>query len=208
MPEKKLTDKESLQIIEMMIGRARQEERASGWGWIVWGGLLILASLLHYWFATAGIPYVDEVWNGFGVAAAILIFYSAFRNRAQARKGKARTYTGDLVNKIGNAFFLSLLVLTLGNVSSGVNANGTNFGYLLMLYAFWMYIHGSAFRFKLLTYGAFVNWTGAVLIFIFHKQLGSNVLLIHALCVFLGYIIPGYVAQKKLREESQSSVNL
>lgn len=208
MAEKKLTDKESLQIIEMMIGRARQEERTTGWGWMVWGGLLILASLLHYWSLVSGMPYGNEVWAGFGVAAAVLIVYSTWKNRSMAGKGNARTYTGDLVNNLSHAFFLSLVIVSFGNATTGLNENGSNFGYLLLLYAFWMYIHGSAFRFRLLTYGAFVNWAGAIAIFSFYEQLGRNILLVHAVCVFLGYIVPGYVAQKKLREESQSSVNL
>jgi hypothetical protein len=208
MPERKLTDKESLQIIEQMIGRARQEERTTGWKWMVWGGLLFIASLIHYWFLVSGIPYGNVVWTGFGIAAALLVVYSTWRHRSAVRKGNARTYTGDLVNNLGHAFFLSLVIVSFGNATTGLNENGSNFGYLLLLYAFWMYIHGSAFRFRLLTYGAFVNWAGAIAIFSFYEELGRNILLLHAFCVFLGYIIPGYVAERKMSGQSKPLMNL
>jgi hypothetical protein len=202
MAEKKLSDKESLLIIEQMIGRAKQEDRTSGMGWIIWGWLLFLASIAHFISIQAGRNYGNYIWNGFTVGAVVLIFMSAFPKR---RKGAVRTYTAEMVDKFGNAFFLSLLVMVLGNIATKVNNTGANFGYLMLLYAFWMYIHGAAFRFRLLTAGAFINWAGAVVIFIWMKQLGSYVLLVHALCVLTGYIIPGYVAQRQFDNAAKNA---
>jgi hypothetical protein len=115
------------------------------------------------------------------------------------REPKVKTYTNELVNRLGIAFFISLLVTAVGNYFSGANINGTNFGYLLLLYGFWMFIHGSAFRFNLLKAGAFINWAGAVIIFIWHLNWEKIFYLVHAACVALGYIIPGHIAQRRFR---------
>lgn len=193
MKETKLTNTESLQIIEQMIGRAKQEEKDSGWGWILWGCLLFFASIIHYVALLNGKQYGNLIWNAFAIAAFLLMAYSFFMKK---KAPSVQTYTGELVGKIGNAFFISLVVAVVGNVTSGLTSTGVNFGYLLLLYAFWMYIHGAAYRFNLLKYGAFINWAGALAIFIWHKELGKHILLVHAVCVLLGYIIPGYIAQK------------
>lgn len=197
MPEPRLTENESLQIIEQMIGRARQEEKDSGWGWIVWGCLLFLASITHYVLIKAGVPRPSRAWNYFAYAAALLVLISVVSRFIGAGKGRVRTYTKEMVDKMGLAFFISLVVMSYGNSITELNNSGVNFGYLMLLYAFWMYIHGSAYRFPLLKYGAYVNWLGAVLVFYFAKELGAEVLLVHAACVALGYLIPGFVAQKR-----------
>jgi hypothetical protein len=197
MEEKKLSNTESLQLIEQMIGRAKQEEKQNGLGWIIWGWMLFLASFSHYILLVLGIKGGMIVWNVFGIAAFALMAYNLYQENIAKSSDPVKTYTGELVSKIGSAFFISLLILVVGNYTTNADRSGVNFGYLLLLYAFWMYIHGAAFRFNLLKYGAFLNWIGALVIFIWYRELGRNTLLIHAVCVLAGYIIPGYIAQKR-----------
>jgi len=203
MEEKNLTQSESLQLIEKMITRAREDEKDSGSGWIIWGWLLFLASILHYLMILIDIRKSQLVWVIFGVISLLLVAFSIFRKWKNGGRSKVRTYTGELVNKIGLAFFVSLLCLVVGNFTTGVNKTGENFGYLLVLYGFWMYIHAAAFRFQLLKYGAFINWAGALVIFIWHEELGKNILLVHAACVALGYLIPGHVAQRNYLHQNK-----
>jgi len=197
MEEKKLSNTESLQLIEQMIGRAKQEEKQNGLGWIIWGWMLFLASFSHYILISLDIKGGMIIWNVFGIAALALMAYNLYQENIAKSSDPVKTYTGELVSKIGNAFFISLLILVVGNYATNADRTGVNFGYLLLLYAFWMYIHGAAFRFNLLKYGAFLNWIGALVIFLWYRELGRHTLLIHAVCVLAGYIIPGYIAQKR-----------
>ena len=43
MEEKKLSEQESLQIIQEMIYTAKKEQKDNGMGWIVWGWMLFAA---------------------------------------------------------------------------------------------------------------------------------------------------------------------
>lgn len=203
MSETKMTNNESLLLIEQMIGRAKREERDSGWGWIIWGFLLFFASIIHYILILAGTNKGGMVWNVFGILAVIIFTVSLSGKYFKKGKPAVKTYTGELVDMIGNGFFISLLVIVIGNATTGVGNTGANFGYLLLLYAFWLFIHGAAFRFKPMKYGAFVNWAGALVIFLWYKDLGKHVLLIHAICVLLGYIIPGFMAQKNFARKNK-----
>jgi hypothetical protein len=208
MDGKKMTNNESLQLIEQMIGRAKHEEKDSGWGWIVWGILLFAASIIHYFLLLAGVKGGGMVWNIFGILALILIAVSLTGKYRSKGKTVVKTYTGELVDMIGNGFFVSLGVVVIGGITTGIGNTGANFGYLLLLYAFWLFIHGAAFRFKPMKYGAFINWGGALVIFIWYKDLGRHVLLIHAICVLLGYIIPGFMAQKNFARKNSEGDNM
>lgn len=186
---------ESLRLIEQMIGRARAAEKDSGRGWIVWGWLLFLASVIHYGLIKAGIQKGILVWQIFGVTAAVLVFYEQFLRKYFVKPVvTVKTYTNELVSKLGIAFFISLAILVFGNSQLDINNSGLNFGYLLILYGFWMFIHGSAFRYRLLIIGAVINWAGAFMIFYFKEKLGAEVLLLHAFCVAMGYLVPGHIA--------------
>jgi hypothetical protein len=196
--ENKLTNTESLQIIELMINRAKSEEKDSGKGWIIWGWLLFIASMTHYVMNMFDFNEGRKVWLVFGVAGIILMMYSVYRKRFLNGDQPVRTYTGELVDRIGDAFFISLMVTVIGANATGAFSSGVNFG---------LYIHGAAFRFQPMKYGAYINWAGAIIIFLWYKELGRNILLIHAACVALGYIIPGYMAQKKFGKKNNPVVN-
>jgi hypothetical protein len=193
-----LSGQDSLRLIEQMIGRARAAEKESGRGWIIWGWLLFLASLIHYFMIRSGMRNGILVWKVFGIAAILLAMYEMiFRKFFSKSNLKVKTYTNELVNKFGIAFFISLLVMVFGNSQTGMHQTGINFGYLLLLYGFWMFIHGSAFRYRLLIIGAIINWAGALLIFYFREKLGAEILMVHAFCVAMGYLIPGHIARVK-----------
>jgi hypothetical protein len=197
MEKNQLSGTDSMKIIEQMIGRAKEEEKDSGLGWIVWGWMLFLASIINYVMIVIDAPDKYVIWNYFGLAGILFFLYILLIKPFLKTRIKVMTYTNELVNRIGIAFGISLFIMVFGNQRSGMNTSGLNFGYLLIIYGFWMYIHASAFRYKLLKAGAFVNWAGAIVIFIFYKELGKNILLVHAACVALGYLIPGHIAQKR-----------
>lgn len=198
MEKNQLSGADSMKIIEQMIGRAKEEEKDNGLGWIIWGWMLFLASIINYVMIVMDAPNKYIIWNIFGAISIILVLYSLVRKKLSVKHSpQVKTYTNELVGRMGVAFFISLVIMVFGNAATGINFTGVNFGYLLLLYGFWMYIHGSAFRDKLLVAGAFVNWAGAIIIFLFYKELGKNILLVHAACVAIGYLIPGHIAQQR-----------
>jgi hypothetical protein len=203
MEKNQLSGNESMKIIEQMIGRAKEEEKDNGLGWIIWGWMLFLASIINYIMIAMDAPNKYIAWNFFGLFALIFFVVQFIRKRFFiASRPRVKTYTNELVDRMGTAFFVSLLIMVFGNSATGLNSSGVNFAYLLLLYGFWMFIHASAFRYDLLKAGAFINWAGAIIIFIFYKDLGKNILLVHAACVALGYLIPGHIAQKRFGKKT------
>ena len=220
MEEKQLNERESLQLIQQMITMAKKEQRDDGRGWIIWGWLLFLASVLtvanlHFlWFQTF------FFWNAFGVATILIFAYETIAGKILKRSAAVKTYTGDLFTRLNAGFFICLVFIIVAlNVGTRVIAKKygvmdltfINIGYALLinLYAFWILIYGTALNFRPSIIGAYATWTfGAVALFV---QDFEQVMLLHAGAVLVGYIIPGHLANKefrRLKREDKAAVRV
>jgi hypothetical protein len=196
MEEKKLTEQESLIIIQQMIQTAKQEQKDDGKGWIIWGWLLFLASsftLLNInfkWFS------VYFFWNIFGAISLVLLLFELIRYLFVKRKEKVRTYTKDLFEKLNTGFFISLMLIVF-SINLGVNPL-KGFALLLGLYGFWILIYGAVLNFKPSIIGAYITWAFAFAsLFVSDFRLTMG---LHAIAVLCGYIIPGHIAFKQFNK--------
>lgn len=198
MEEKKLSGEESLLLIQQMIQVARDEHREKGDGWLIWGWLLFGASVASIIMSYAKLGrYIGWMW--LGMLAVGLVVYAIGHLQKQKRE-KVHTYVQELLNRIENGFFISLFAIV---ASSYISDSNFSFGYFYILYAFWMFIHGSAIRFRPLIIGAWVNWAAAIAIF--GVQDFKYDMMISALAVLVGYLIPGYMLRAEYRKKMQSS---
>ena len=197
MEERNITEKESLHLIQQMIQVAKEEHRENGDGWLIWGWLLFLASISSAILAYVEIRgYIAWIWSGILVIG--LVIYLVFHVLTR-RDERVKTYVQELLDRIGAGFFISLFAI----VAEGFILNSSySFGYYYILYAFWMFIHGSAIRFRPLIIGAYVNWLAAIAIFLLHDL--AQIMAVSAIAVLIGYLIPGYMLRaeyrKKMRE--------
>ena len=197
MEERNITEKESLHLIQQMIQVAKEEHRENGDGWLIWGWLLFLASISSAILAYLEIRgYIAWIWSGILVIG--LVIYLVFHVLTR-RDERVKTYVQELLDRIGAGFFISLFAI----VAAGFILNSSySFGYYYILYAFWMFIHGSAIRFRPLIIGAYVNWLAAIAIFLLHDLV--QIMAVSAIAVLIGYLIPGYMLRaeyrKKMRE--------
>src|SRR5438552_7911977 len=201
MEEKKLTEQESLYIIQQMIQTAKQEQKDNGKGWIVWGWLLFIISLLTYaniqyhWYDTA------FFWNVFGGIVLLWLLFIIIRHVFVKMPQRVKTYTADLFDKLNGGFFV-FLILIIFSMNLGVPPS-KGFMLLIGLYGFWILIYGAALNFKPSIIAAYVTWAiGFVGLFIdkFEEIPDKRfqwVMLFHALAVLCGYIIPGHIANKE-----------
>ena len=198
MEEKNLSGEESLQLIRQMIQVAKDEHQEKGDGWLIWGWLLFSASLASVILSyTDGRKYVGYVWLGM-IAVGIVVYIVTHAGKKQQEK--VQTYVQELLQKIGTGFFISLVVIIIANFQSKTLFV---FGYFYVLYGFWMFIHGSALRFRPLIIGAFVNWAAALAIFAIDSFRYD--MMVSTVAILVGYLIPGYLLRADYRKKSQSS---
>jgi hypothetical protein len=198
---KEMTQQESLMIIQQMIQTAKQEQKDDGRGWIIWGWMLFLASIL-----TVINSYYNWVnnfffWNAIGLLTIPLMLVERFLMK---KTGKVKTYTATLFEKLNTGFFICILFIIV-SMNIGVSPV-KGFALLIGLYGFWILIYGAALDFKPSIIAAYIVWAfGAIALF----QIDFNtVMLLHAAAVLCGYIIPGHVANIRFKKEAvQKSYN-
>lgn len=190
--EEAFSHKSSLHLIEQMISAAKDQHNERGEGWLIWGWILFTVSVASVLLIYANMAqYIGWVWTAVLPLGLLLYFILHFKNR---RQKTVKTYVSLLLDRIEAGFFISLVVMIAGgNIIGNYQHQYAHylFGYYYVLYAFWMYIHGSATRFKPLIFGAFFNWAAALLIFFLTGF--KYIMMVSAAAVLAGYIIPGYL---------------
>ena len=185
-----LSHRQSFGIIEKMILAAKNEHRKKGDGWLIWGWLLFAASVSSaVLMAIHKGEYIEYIWIGMLLIGLMINF--ALYQRIK-RKNEVTSYVEELLKKFGIGFFISLFVI----IAAGyISRNAGAFGYYYILYAFWMFIHGSAIRFRPLIVGAVVNWIAALAIFLMNDFF--YVMIISSIAILIGYLVPGYLLRNQ-----------
>jgi hypothetical protein len=192
-----LSNKQRLHLIEQMISAAKDEHRESGIPWLFWGSLLFGASVTSIvLMLVEKMEYISQVWSGMLVAGSVIYSIMAFTTKREAVK----TYVEELLERFEKGFFISLFAMVAGLFL--LDAGGRLFGFYYILYAFWLFIHGSAIRFRPLIIGAFFNWVAAILIFIMDDFLYS--MIVSAIAIFIGFIVPGYLLRKQYIKQNKN----
>ena len=155
MEDKPINEQESLDLIRQMIHTAKKEQKDDGRGWILWGWMLFLASVLTVanirlqWFNTF------FFWNLFGAFTVVAMIIETIQNIRKRNSEKVRTYTKDLFQKLNLGFFISLMFIIV-SINVGVSPI-IGFPLLINLYAFWILIYGTALDFKPSIIAAYVT---------------------------------------------------
>ena len=193
-----MTGEESLKIIQQMIEVAKDEQNDRGDGWLIWGWILFSVSVLSAIFMKTGLgQYIGTAWTAALVVGLAIYFLGHLV--VKKKKELSKTYVKDILDRIGTGFFISLFVLVAASfLTNSISA----FGYYYVLYAFWMFIYGSVLKFRPLIYGAVINWIAAISIFMIKDFF--FIMVISAVAILLGYIIPGYLLRADYNKKKQS----
>ena len=200
--EIQLSGQESLSIIQQMIATAKQEQKDDGKGWIVWGWAIFAASLLTIvnqrmdWFSTF------FFWNIFGLLTLVLMTYEIIRDFFLKKKERVKTYTQVIYQKLNIGFFVCLMFIIVSmNVGVGPMKG---FSLLLALYGFWILIYAALLDFRPSLIGAFITWAcGMASLF---ATTFEWVMILHAIAVLCGYIIPGHIANREFNKLHSRSI--
>ena len=106
--EQNLSNEESLKLITSMINTAKGNIQEGYVFFLIWGWLVIIASLLHYVFLKFSIIKHPEI------AWSILIigfFLSAWYGYKMGKKSRVKTYSDRIYGQIWLAFLISYFIL-------------------------------------------------------------------------------------------------
>jgi hypothetical protein len=193
---------QSLQLIESMINKAKNNFADNGFLYLLWGYTICFCALFHYaciqWQLHI-IPRPEMIW----MLTWLVGIFQAIYLRKKDKQRTAKTYTEDIISYIWITFAVCAGVATF-IVLNVFKLNNWIFMYpiILMLYGMPTFLSGVVMQFTPLKIGGVVCWLLAI---ICTFTLNVNALLLVAVAVIAAWIIPGYLLQKKYKQHHTTS---
>ncbi|MCK5462749.1 MAG: hypothetical protein KAI95_07020 [Bacteroidales bacterium] len=190
--EKTLTPEESLRIIQKSISNSRKNMREGSFYYLLWGWALILASLANYFLIRylIGQERYDDImlmsllaWGVFIIVAMIIQF--VYQSRVSKRE-RVVTHLDRYITIVW--ITAGLLMGLMAFLSLKIDSYPTPF--ILGVTAMATAVSGLMLRFRPLVIGAVIFLAAAV---ISSFMRGTDQLLVFAVAMALGYLIPGYI---------------
>ncbi|MBK7432722.1 MAG: hypothetical protein IPI66_01760 [Chitinophagaceae bacterium] len=191
--EQPLNEKSSLQLIETMINRAKNNFSESGHLYLIWGIVIFICSLTQfiakYFFAVEQTYYIwFSTW--------LVVIYQFIFLARKAKKERVKTYTAEIVGYVWICFvaciFIFVFVLSYQKAYASINPA------ILILYGMPTFLSGIILKFKPLVIGGISCWVlavGSVFVPVDFQ------LLFIAAAVLLAWIIPGFLLRQKFKNQ-------
>ena len=204
MEEKQLTEKESLNLIAMMINKAKDSYHDTGIAAIMWGVVITICSLvrlseIHFDFR---LPFDIYLITIIAVIPQIII------SIREKKKKKVKTYDDNYMdyNWLGFGISIFLMIFIINAVfrawEQAVPVDGANGFYefvsplFLLLYGMPTFVTGAACRFKPMLWGGLFCW--ACCIITIFTTIKIDLLLVAASAI-LAWLVPGIIMEKDYR---------
>lgn len=184
--EKQLNEKESLDIIMNMINKVKADLEDNSFYFLLWGWLVFAASMGNYILIMIDYPQNYLPWMLMPLGAVITVVYSMKQQKHQ----RIKTYVDEFMKYVLIAFLTTLCITLFMMQKLELNT----YPVLLMIYGIWLFVSGGVIKFIPLVVGGIINWVIAIIAFFVSFQIQ---LLLLAVAVLLGYIIPGHLLKNK-----------
>ncbi|MBC8408562.1 MAG: hypothetical protein H8E12_07565 [Rhodobacteraceae bacterium] len=177
-----LTTEKSLSIITQMIEESKQSFKHHSFFFLLWGWLMIAASLTEYYLMSIQYPHHFIGWIIFSSIGAIL---SAIKGRKLNEMPK--TFADKIMSYTWVGFMITMIISLIGIIPGNPNP------YILLLAGMATFISGGITNFKGFIVGGIIFWIAGFIAFETSHQIS---LLVYAAAILFGYIIPGYSLKK------------
>lgn len=182
-----LSPEQSLKLIESMIGQAKRSFQRMSFYFLLWGGLLLAATLTEYFVARAGLP---NGWMGWPVLGTLGGIIAGMYGSREGKKAGATTFTDTVFMWVWVAFTITLVIVIVSSVAVG-SAPGP---WVSILTGMPTFITGGILRFRPLMIGGVLFWVFGLLSLFVWPEHGA---LLFGLALLLGYIIPGILLKRQ-----------
>jgi len=192
MEEKEIQPNESMQLIQEMIHVAKNKLADDGFFLILWGWLVIGASMAQYIMLQMGIENNWIVWPAMTVIGVTTsIIYAAKKSKER----KVKTHIDKALDYVWGAFGIGLF-LTL--FMMGVHGIKASYFFLMLLYGIGTFISGGILNYKPLVYGGICSFAMAIVAHFVGKP---EQLLCVSVALLLSYIIPGHMLRNEYKKQ-------
>lgn len=185
MSDVKFSPEQSLQLIQSMISKTKQDMSDNGIYFLVWGWLTFFACTAQFI-----LKHVYEYEKHYLVWSVIVIgvIFSVYQGSKEDRKSKVKTYVGDSMKYLWTGMGISFFVLSM--ILSKIGWAFSVFPFFILLYGLGTFVSGCILRFRPLIIGGIIAWglaIGSVYVSYDYQMLFG------AAAILFSYIIPAYM---------------
>ncbi len=190
MDKENLTNQQSLEIISKMITTAKGNVCQGSIHMILWGWVVSIISISHFLFLKFEIINHPEMLWLLTIPTAGASMYIGF---SRGKKAKVTTYLDRLYMWVWMAFMFTMVLMFFIVFGRWEIVNPM----VLALSGYATFLSGTIIKYKPMIYGAISLWLWAVVAYYAGPYYG---LLVIAAALITGYLIPGYMLQRKSNE--------
>lgn len=216
MEDKKLTEKESLDLITQMINKAKDSVHDTGITAIMWGAVIAICSLVRLAEIRYGFRLPFNIYLLTAVAVIPTIIISVREKKAR----KVKVYGEDFNEYLWISFGIAIFLISLINAKIGADIRPMiaeyksvtgkdspfNFyeyisSFFLMLYGLPTFVSGACMKFRPMVIGGIFCWVCAAVTLYSNGQID---LLLTAVSAILAWLIPGIILEREHRKAKQA----
>ena len=191
--DQQFNEQNSLQLIESMINKAKNNFSESGTLYLLWGIVVFVCSMVQ--FVAIHFYNNQNAYYIWFLTWLVVIYQVIFLSR-KAKKEKAKTYTADILKYVWICFaasmFLFIFILQYQKAYYSINPA------ILVLYGLPTFLSGVILKFRPLIIGGIACWLlsfGSVFVPYDYQ------LLFICAAVLFAWIIPGYLLRIKFKNQ-------
>lgn len=191
MNERNFTAEQSLQLIQSMITKTKQDMSDNSIYFLVWGWIAFIACTGQFVLKhIVGYEKHYQVW----FLILLGIAFSIYQGRKDGKQEKVRTHIGDSMKYLWMGMGISFFVLSM--ILSKIGWDTAVFPFFIMLYGLGTFISGNILQFKPLIVGGIIAWVLAIVAAYVHYDYQ---MLFGAAAILFGYIIPAYLLRARTK---------
>lgn len=206
LTEKQLTEKESLELITMMINKAKDSNHDTGISAIMWGIIITVCSLVRL----AELEFRFRLPFDIYLLTLVAIIPQIYLSIKEKKEKKVRTFDDTYMDYIWLAFGICIgLMIFITNTifrawvpaPDQITERGMGFyefvsPLFLMLYGLPTFITGAACKFKPMLWGGLFCWASCIITL--YTTIKIDLVLV-AISAVLAWLIPGIILERDYR---------
>lgn len=188
--ETNLTQQQSLKIIQEMIATSKNNLKDNSFFYLLWGWLVLIASLSHFFMLQVGWSHPYLAWPILMSSGAVVSVIAGYR---LGKKAKVMSHVDKMIIYLWYGFLAVMLILIAMSLLGKINWI-TLYPVIIALYGLGTFVSGGVLKFRPLILGGISCWVISVVAFFTPTV---YVLLLVGLSVIISYLIPGYLLKTK-----------
>lgn len=187
MNQEKFSEKEALGVIEEMVNKSRYRAQEGARYFLLWGWMVFVAAIAHFISLLVGIHEGWIVWPVLMTVAMIVYLVMAYKHEGGSG---ASTY----IDRVNRYLWLGMLGPLFITILLGIQYNwAIAYPVFMAIYGWSVITAGGLLKFKPLIWGGIISYIFGVITFFVPEM---YILVMLALAVLAGYIIPGHALSR------------